>query len=138
MMPGMAERGRLIAVVDDDPSVLRALKRLLSAWSYRAETYESARAFLNALGDGRPDCLIVDLHMPDMTGLELQRHLVRAQIDIPIIVITAHDEEGMRERCRSAGAKALLTKPLQERTLLDAIARASSAASSRASAALRP
>lgn len=134
----MAERGRLIAVVDDDPSVLRALKRLLSAWSYRAETYESARAFLNALGDGRPDCLIVDLHMPDMTGLELQRHLVRAQIDIPIIVITAHDEEGMRERCRSAGAKALLTKPLQERTLLDAIARASSAASSRASAALRP
>jgi FixJ family two-component response regulator len=68
----------------------------------------------------------------------LQRHLVRAQIDIPIIVITAHDEEGMRERCRSAGAKALLTKPLQERTLLDAIARASSAASSRASAALRP
>ncbi|MGH6742783.1 MAG: response regulator transcription factor [Bradyrhizobium sp.] len=134
MMPGMAEHGRLIAVVDDDPSVLRALKRLLSAWSYRAETYESARAFLDTLGDGRPDCLIVDLHMPDMTGLELQRHLTRAQIDIPIIVITAHDEEGVRERCRSAGAKALLTKPLQERTLLDAIAKASSKAGS----ALRP
>jgi CheY-like chemotaxis protein len=67
--------------------------------------------------------------MPDMTGLELQRHLTRAQIDIPIIVITAHDEEGVRERCRSAGARALLTKPLQERSLLDAIAKASSGAS---------
>ena len=121
----MAECGRLIAVVDDDPSVLRALKRLLSAWSYRAETYESARAFLDALGDSRPDCLIVDLHMPDMTGLELQRHLARLQIHIPTIVITAHDEDSARERCKSAGARALLTKPLQDQTLLDAIAAAS-------------
>ncbi len=121
----MAECSRRIAIVDDDPSVLRALKRLLSAWSYRAETYELARAFLDALDDGRPDCLIVDLHMPDMTGLELQRHLARSQIDIPTIVITAYDEGGARERCKSAGASALLTKPLQDRTLLDAIAAAS-------------
>jgi FixJ family two-component response regulator len=124
MIAPMAETSRLIAVVDDDPSVLRALKRLLSACSYRAETYESARAFLDALGGGRPDCLIVDLHMPDMTGLELQRYLTRSQIDIPTIVITAHDEEGVRERCQSAGARALLTKPLQDQTLLDAIAKA--------------
>src|SRR5215475_14127845 len=108
----MAECARLIAVVDDDPSVLRALKRLLSAWSYRTETYESAQAFLATLDNGRPDCLIVDLHMPDMTGLELQRHLMRSRIDIRTIVITAHDEEGIRERCRSAGAKALLKKPV--------------------------
>jgi len=134
----MAEPGRLIAVVDDDPSVLRALKRLLSAWSYRAETYDSARAFLDALGDIRPDCLIVDLHMPEMTGLELQRHLTRSQIDIPTIVITAHDEDGVRERCKSAGAATLLTKPLQDRTLLDAIAKASSKASSRPDGAPRP
>jgi FixJ family two-component response regulator len=117
----MPECARLIAVVDDDPSVLRALKRLLSAWSYHAETYESAREFLAAVGEHRPDCLIVDLHMPGMTGLELQRHLIRAHIDIPTIVITAHNDEGMRERCKSAGARALLTKPLQDQTLLDAI-----------------
>lgn len=123
MIAHMAE-SRLIAIVDDDPSVLRALKRLLGAWSYRAETYESARAFLEALGDNLPDCLIVDLHMPEMTGLELQRHLTRAQIDIPTIVITAHDEESVRERCRSAGATTLLTKPLKDQTLLDAIAAA--------------
>jgi FixJ family two-component response regulator len=125
MIPAMAESARLIAVVDDDPSVLRALKRLLSAWSYRAETYESAREFLAALANERPDCLILDLHMPDMTGLELQRALTRSHIEIPTIVITAHDEEGMRERCRSAGARAVLIKPLQEQFLLDAIAEAS-------------
>jgi FixJ family two-component response regulator len=126
MIARMAECGsRLIAVVDDDPAVLKALKRLLSAWSYRAETYESAREFLAAVGEHRPDCLIVDLHMPEMTGLELQRHLIRSHIDIPTIVITGHDEDGVRDRCKSAGATAFLTKPLQDQTLLDAIARAS-------------
>jgi FixJ family two-component response regulator len=124
MIPAMAECVRLIAVVDDDPAVLRGLKRLLTAWSYRAETYESAREFLATLGDHRPDCLIVDLHMPDVTGLELQQLLAQSQIDIPTIFITAHDDEDVRERCKSAGAKALLAKPLHDQTLMDAIAAA--------------
>lgn len=120
----MAESAQLIAVVDDDPAVLRALKRLLKAWSYRAETYESAHEFLRSLQDGRPDCLIVDLHMPDMTGLELQQYLMSARIDIPMIAITAHEEDGLLERCRSAGATTLLTKPLQDALLREAINRA--------------
>ena len=117
----MPHAGRFIAIVDDDPAVLRALKRLLHARSYRAETYDSASGFLASLRDWFPKCLIVDHQMPEMTGLELQRHLTRNGIEIPTIIITAYDEMGMRERCRSAGAVAFLPKPLQESALLAAI-----------------
>ncbi len=68
-----------------------------------------------------PTCLIVDLQMPDMTGLELQLHLTRHGIQIPTIIITAHNEAGARERCESAGASAFLSKPLQDTALLAAI-----------------
>jgi FixJ family two-component response regulator len=117
----MAHAGQTIAIVDDDPAVLRALKRLLHARSYRAETYESARQFLASLPEGLPECLIVDLQMPEMTGLELQKHLAQSGIAIPTIVITAHDETGARERCRSAGAIAFLLKPLHDTALIAAI-----------------
>jgi FixJ family two-component response regulator len=117
----MAQVSSWIAIVDDDPSVLKALARLLSARAFQIRTYTSARAFLSALPDGVPECLIVDLQMPDMTGLELQRHLMRNGIRIPTIVITAHNEAGARERCESAGAAAFLAKPLQDTSLLAAI-----------------
>ena len=74
--------------MDDDPSVLKALARLLRARAFEARTYGSAREFLSALHEGLPECLIVDLQMPDMTGLELQRHLTRSGLRIPTIVIT--------------------------------------------------
>jgi FixJ family two-component response regulator len=117
----MGDGGQVIAIVDDDPSVLRALKRLLNAHSYRAETYESARQFLSSLAGGLPQCLIVDLQMPEMTGLELQKHLTQNGIRIPTIIITAHDEAGARERCESAGAIAFLPKPLRDTALIAAI-----------------
>jgi FixJ family two-component response regulator len=117
----MPHPGQLIAIVDDDPAVLRALKRLLSARSYRAETYESGRQFLASLPHGLPECLIVDLQMPDMTGLELQKHLIQSGFDIPTIIVTAHDEAGARERCTSAGAVAFLLKPLHDTALIAAI-----------------
>jgi FixJ family two-component response regulator len=117
----MAKSAQMIAIVDDDPSVLRALKRLLNARSLHAETYESAHQFLASLPQGLPECLVVDLQMPEMTGLELQHHLMRSGIRIPTIVITAHDETGARERCESAGAIAFLAKPLQDTSLLAAI-----------------
>jgi FixJ family two-component response regulator len=117
----MAHIGQTIAIVDDDPAVLKALKRLLNARSYQAETYESARQFLASLTGGLPQCLIVDLQMPEMTGLELQKHLIQSGIEIPTIVITAHDEAGARERCKSAGAVAFLLKPLHDITLIAAI-----------------
>ena len=117
----MAKASPWIAIVDDDPSVLKALARLLRSRALEVRTYTSAREFLAVLPVGLPECLIVDLQMPEMTGLELQRQLARSGIRIPTIVITAHNEPGARERCESAGAAAFLSKPLQDTSLLDAI-----------------
>jgi FixJ family two-component response regulator len=120
----MAEASRWIAIVDDDPSVLKALTRLLRAHAYHARTYGSARDFLATLDAGLPECLIVDLQMPEMSGMELQQHLTRSGIQIPTIVITAHGNGGIRERCEAAGAMAFLRKPVQDTSLFAAIDRA--------------
>lgn len=113
-----------IAVVDDDPSVVRALKRLLRSHAIGVETYGSAQEFLASLPGGFPKCLVVDLQMPGMNGLELHQHLVAKGLRIPAIIITAHGDQKMRERCEQAGAAAFLTKPLQQAALLAAIAAA--------------
>lgn len=110
-----------IAVVDDDSSVRKALARLLEANSFDAETYGSAQEFLDSLKIKRPDCLVLDLHMPDFGGLELQYRLRRSAIAIPTVIITAHNEIGLRERCSSAGAAAFLVKPLTGKALIDSI-----------------
>jgi FixJ family two-component response regulator len=110
-----------IAVVDDDASVRKALKRLLETCSYEVQTFEAACELIAALPHGIPECMIVDLQMPNMTGLELQHHLARSGIKIPTIVITAHDEPGTRERCIAAGAAAYLLKPLSKAVLIAAI-----------------
>jgi CheY-like chemotaxis protein len=89
-----------IAVVDDDASVRKALVRLLETSSYDAHGFPSARELLFGLADARPECMIVDLQMPNMSGLELQHHLARTGIKIPTIVITPHDEPRSRERRR--------------------------------------
>jgi FixJ family two-component response regulator len=120
-IPWMTQMSPWIAIVDDDSSVLKALARLLKTRGLETRTYISARDFLTALPDGQPECLIVDLQMPEMTGLQLQRHLNRAGIEIPTIVITAHNEANMRELCKSAGAVSFLLKPLQDTSLLAAI-----------------
>jgi FixJ family two-component response regulator len=99
----MAKNSRSVAIVDDDPSVLKALARLLKTRSFIARTYLSGSQFLASLPEELPDCLIADLQMPEMTGLELQQNLIRKGVKIPTIIITAHDEAGMRERCKSAG-----------------------------------
>jgi FixJ family two-component response regulator len=121
----MAQPSPWIAIVDDDPSVLKALARLLKVRAMQVKTYESAQEFLASLREGAPDefpeCLIVDLQMPEMSGLELQHHLNRAGIRIPTIVITADREAEMREQCEAAGAEAYLLKPLQDTSLLAAI-----------------
>jgi FixJ family two-component response regulator len=128
IVPRMAQPLPWIAIVDDDPSVLKALARVLRTRAIGSRTYGSAREFLAALPDSKPDempeCLILDLQMPDMNGLELQRHLNREGIAIPTIVITAHREADMRELCEAAGADTYLLKPLQDVVLLAAIDRA--------------
>ena len=103
------------------PHPLKALARLLRALALEVRTYTSARDFLDGLPAGLPVCLIVDLQMPEMSGLELQHQLTRSGIWIPTIVITAHNEVSTRERCEAAGCAAFLTKPLQPAALLVAI-----------------
>lgn len=110
-----------VAIVDDDASVRKALARLLSAHSFETTTYGSAADFLKTVAGGLPECLVLDLHMPDITGLDLQRYLGRAGISIPTVVITAYDEPGIRERCYTAGAAAFLVKPLNDAMLVGAI-----------------
>src|SRR5262245_41202957 len=100
----MSDAYAWIAIVDDDPSVLKAVKRSLRVRGIRSKTYGSAQEFLGALAEGLPDCLILDLEMPEMTGLELLQELKRTGIQIPTIIITAHGVNGVRELCEAAGA----------------------------------
>ena len=120
----MAEIPPWIAVVDDDPAVLKGLSRLLRSRAFRVQTFESGRDFLAALPHGLPECLIVDLHMPGMSGSDLQQHLAGNGILIPTIMITAHGEAALRGRHEDAGLVAFLLKPLQENSLFAAINKA--------------
>ncbi len=110
-----------VAIVDDDSAVRRGLARLLGASAIHSHCYVSAREFLAALPFEAPECLVVDLQMPEMTGLELQGELSRLGARIPTIVITAHNDTGMRERCLAAGAAAYLVKPVDATVLLASI-----------------
>src|SRR5262245_45392904 len=112
----------LIAIVDDDKSVCRAMVRLLTAHSFRAEGHLSAASFIKSLDGGvTPACLITDLQMKGMTGLELLRHLAGVGLTMPTIVITANDDPGMRHRCELAGAAFVLIKPIDAEALMKAV-----------------
>jgi FixJ family two-component response regulator len=119
----MQEASPWIAIVDDDPSVLKALKRALQFRGLQAKTYGSAQEFLASLAEGLPRCMIVDLQMPEMTGLELHDHLNGRGVQIPTIIITAYDDVRTRERAESAGVIAFLSKPLRKAALFAAIDR---------------
>ncbi|WOH51166.1 response regulator transcription factor [Bradyrhizobium sp. sBnM-33] len=120
----MAEASPWIAIVDDDPAVLKALSRLLRSHAFRARAYGSGEEFLAALPAGLPVCLIVDLQMPEMNGLELQQHLISNGIKIPTILITAHADAALQEQSHEGTQVASLRKPLQDEALFLAIDRA--------------
>ena len=125
------DRSRLrIAIVDDDASVRKALKRLLRAANLDADAFASGREFLDSLAAQLPDCIVLDLHMPGMNGLDIQQHLARSGQRMPIVIITGHDEPLARAQCLSAGAAAYLRKPIDDEALLDAIHRAAGVARS--------
>ena len=117
----MVDGRPLIAVVDDDSAVRKALAHLLAVNAYMTNTFGSAKEFLNSLDQRKPHCLVLDLHMPEWGGLDLQHHLLRNGIKIPTVIITAHDEIGLRERCSNAGASAFLVKPVSVDALISAI-----------------
>ena len=110
-----------VTIIDDDPAVLRALARLFSVHGFNPTAYNSGGDFLNSTDKESADCLILDLHMPTISGLELYRELRRTGTDVPTIIITAHDEPGTRQRCRAAGVMAYLLKPCDWTVLFDAV-----------------
>jgi FixJ family two-component response regulator len=110
-----------VAIVDDEEPVRKALKRLLRASGLEADTYASGKDFLEASTARMPDCVVLDLHMPGMSGLQVLQELRLAKKSLPAVVITAYDEPSTREQCLAAGAAAYLRKPLDERLLLNAI-----------------
>jgi FixJ family two-component response regulator len=112
----------LIAVVDDEESIRKSLQRLFTASQLDVVVYASGQEFLDSLAGREPDCLVLDLQMPGLTGLEVQRSLTGSRVRFPTIIITAHDEPETRARCLSAGAAAYLCKPLHDELLLEAIA----------------
>jgi FixJ family two-component response regulator len=119
--PGIAQCSLVIAIVDDDPSVCRALRRLVQLSGYRVQTFASALEFLDSLPGLRPACLVLDVHLEGMSGLALHERLVADRAGIPVIFITAHDDTPTRERIERSGAAGALWKPVDEQALLDAI-----------------
>jgi FixJ family two-component response regulator len=111
-----------IVVIDDDQSVCKALRRLLRAALMEVETYSSGEAFLNAVLDRDPDCLILDVRMPGLTGPDLRDRLQEMGRRIPIVFITAHAEDVVSERSVTGDGADVLRKPFGDRELLDSIA----------------
>ncbi|HKU72129.1 MAG TPA: response regulator [Burkholderiales bacterium] len=110
-----------VAVVDDEASVRKALRRLFTSAELDCSVFASGRAFLDAVQEQTPDCAVIDLHMPGLTGLDVQRELRSAGVSVPTIIITAHDEPDTRARCLAAGAIAYLRKPFDDKALLDLV-----------------
>jgi FixJ family two-component response regulator len=117
----MHEQRPRIAVVDDEVSVRKSLRRLLRAFGFDVATFASGNVFFYSLEIQRPDCLILDLYMPGMNGLEVQGRLTQAGLRVPVIVITGHDEPRTRAQCLAAGATDYLCKPFNDDELLTAI-----------------
>ena len=114
----------LVTVVDDDESVRESLPDLLRQFGFVAEAFSSAEEFLASDCIGRTTCLILDIAMPGMSGPDLQRELTRRHEDIPIVFITAHQDETLRPRVLAQGAVECLLKPFSETALLAALSAA--------------
>ncbi|HZJ16697.1 MAG TPA: response regulator [Chthoniobacteraceae bacterium] len=117
----MSKERPVIAVIDDEEGVRTALRRLLHSAGLAVEVFDSGPAFLAALTGNRPDCAVLDLHMPDMTGFEVLARLADMQIGVPVVAMTGHDAPHAEEIARRFGAAAYLRKPMNDRVLLDAI-----------------
>ncbi|WP_437940541.1 response regulator transcription factor [Sorangium sp. So ce341] len=113
-----------VFVVDDDPSVLRALERLLRSAGYAVEGHASPEAFLERAPSERPGCVVVDLRMPGLGGLELQDELSRQGCPLPVVFLTGHGDVSSSVRAMKAGAIDFLTKPCDDTDLLAAVERA--------------
>lgn len=117
----MPSSERIVHVVDDDEAVRRSAALLLEKAGYHVETYASGRKFLNAVGQAKPGCVLLDLRMPDIDGLAVQRALAVGGYDWPVIVLTAHGDVGTAVLAMKAGAVDFIEKPYDRATLFAAI-----------------
>ena len=120
----MSEADAMIFVVDDDASMREALQRLLRSVGLQVTTFASAHEFLHHRGADVPGCLVLDVRLPGLSGLDLQHELATAQLDLPIIFITGYGDIPMTVQAMKAGAVEFLTKPFRDQDLLDAIQQA--------------
>ena len=117
----MPQESFTVYVVEDDESIRRAIGRLLRSVGYHALTFESAEQFLDSISDAGVGCLLLDIRLPGMTGLDLQEKLTSSGAKYPVIFMTAHDNPHWQEKAKKAGALAYLKKPFGDQSLLDAI-----------------
>jgi len=120
----MSEADAMIFVVDDDASMREALQRLLRSVGLQVTTFASAREFLQHRGADVPGCLVLDVRLPGLSGLDLQHELATAQLDLPIIFMTGYGDIPMTVQAMKAGAVEFLIKPFRDQDLLDAIQQA--------------
>jgi FixJ family two-component response regulator len=111
----------LISIVDDDESVREGLSRLLSSVGFSVNTFASAEAYLSSEGPQKADCLILDVRMPGKSGIELHQQLIAHHSEIPVVFITAHEEQSIHVQMLEGRARDVLIKPFSEEALLKAI-----------------
>lgn len=119
----VTDRSPSIAVLDDEAQMRRALRRLLGSHGYDVELFEEGASLLAAQAEQQFDCILLDLHMPGLSGFDVMEKLSLAPHQTKVIVITGKDEPGNAERVRELGAQAYLLKPVDEEPLLEAICR---------------
>jgi FixJ family two-component response regulator len=120
-MRQLREPEAVIAIVDDDPSVQRGLERLIRSAGWRAETFASAQEFLARSRAESPNCVLLDLQLPGLSGLDLQKRMAEVGLEIPIVFLTGHGDIPASVQAMKAGAVQFLTKPVDEKELLQAI-----------------
>jgi FixJ family two-component response regulator len=128
----MAHKRCLVAIVDDDELVCKAIARVVAAMDANVATFVSGRMFLDSLLVRRPDCVVLDLHMPELSGTDVLRALADSRWDLPVIVVTGRDDPASRDSCLALGAIAYLTKPLAHEELMRTINEAVSENTNRA------
>jgi FixJ family two-component response regulator len=111
----------LVSIVDDDPSFGDSMRRLLRSLDYRVAVFPSGAQFLASPQLAATACLVADIHMPEMTGVELYEHLIHEGHAIPTILVTAYPDDRLKERVLNRGVECYLPKPLEEATLIDCL-----------------
>lgn len=120
-MQELQESDAIIAIVDDDPSARKGLERLIRSLGWKAQSFGSAQEFLASAQTEAPSCLVLDLQLPGLSGLDLQKRMTEAGVETPIVFLTGHGDIPASVRAMKAGAIEFLTKPVDEQDLLNAI-----------------